>query len=128
MDEGMLKVIKELRHKQREFREKADRIEATIASLEEVFGGQMVLPEVQPVLVQPARTTIYRNKTIGDAAVMYLKSAGAPQKTRDIANALENGGAHSSDMYRAVYNALDGDELAHMVEGKRWALRAWDGN
>jgi hypothetical protein len=27
-----------------------------------------------------------------------------------------------------VYNALDGDELAHMVEGKRWALRAWDGN
>jgi hypothetical protein len=79
-------------------------------------------------VVQPVRSTIYRNKTIGDAAILYLKSVGVPQKTREIADALESGGAHSSDMYRAVYNALDGGDLAHQVDGKRWALQEWDGN
>jgi hypothetical protein len=132
MDEGMLKLIKELRQKEREFRAKADKIETTIKSLQEVFGAQMSLPETEEIgkvtfvpLVQP---NLYRGKTIAEAAVMHLKSVGVPQKTREVADGLEAGGAHSSDMYRAVYNALDSSELAHQVEGKRWALREWEGN
>jgi len=130
MDEGMLKVIKDLRQKEREFRAKADRIEATIKSLQEVFGPQMAFPETEPVtlFVPQVQPGIYRGKTIVEAAIMHLRSVGVPQKTREVANALEAGGATSSDMYRAVYNALDSSESAHQVDGKKWALREWEGN
>ncbi len=127
MDEGMYKVLKDLHLKEREFRAKADKIQATIKSLREVFGEQLSLPETEAVSVAPAVVTnVYRGKTLAEASVLYLKSAGTPQKTREIANALEAGGAQSSDMYRGVYNALDSSELVHQVEGKRWALREWE--
>jgi hypothetical protein len=127
VDESISKVIKDLRTKQRELKEKVERIEATILSLQEVFGGQMVLPAAGSITQTnpPASKGSYAGMPIGQASIRLLKSAGAPKKTREIADALEQGGLHSSDMYRAVYNALDSNEEAEMLEGKRWGLKEW---
>jgi hypothetical protein len=127
MDEIITKVIKDLRGKQRELREKADKIDDTILSLQELFGGQLVLPEVSATIQTNELSSrgIYRGLAIGQAAIRFLKSEGAPKKTREIADALEVGGVKSSDMYRAVYNALDTNDEAVMVEGKMWALKEW---
>lgn len=128
MDASINKVIRDLQAKQREFREKIDKIESTIRSLQEVFGEQqMVLPVAEPIpQTETPRMGIYVGLSIGVAAIKFLRSTGSPQKTREIANALEQGGVKSTDIYRAVYNALNTNEEVVMVEGKRWALAEWE--
>jgi len=126
MDENIAKIIADLRDKQRELKEKVEKIESAILSLQELFGENVVSLDAGSTEYAhlPAKG-IYTGLTIGQAAIKYLQSVGKPIKTRPIAVALEQGGGKSSDMYRAVYNALDLNEDVEMVEGKRWALKAW---
>jgi hypothetical protein len=127
MDQEISKVIKQLQDKHKEFIDKARKIETTIASLQDVFGEQMVIPEVLPVVSPhpPASDGRFSGMGIGGAAVAFLESVGSPQKTRVIANELEAGGVKSSDMYRAIYNALDGRDDVYINETKRWGLKKW---
>lgn len=128
MDQGITKVIKQLREKRADFLNKAKKIEETIVSLTEVFSGEdesangSTAVTTPPVLISPRE---YAGMLIGSAAVAFLGKAGTPQKTRVIADALEAGGLRSADMYRAVYNALDTGDAAEQDEEKRWRLRVW---
>jgi hypothetical protein len=127
MDQGISKVIKQLQDKHREFIDKARKIEATIASLQDVFGEQMVIPEALPrelPTVVPINGP-YVGMGIGDAAVSYLASVGLPQKTRTIALELEAGGIKSTDTYRAIYNALGNRDNVYLDETKKWGLKKW---
>ncbi|MGD0369583.1 MAG: hypothetical protein ABSA94_19195 [Acidobacteriaceae bacterium] len=128
MDQGITKVIKQLREKRADFLNKAKKIEETIVSLTEVFSGEDesanggTAVTTPPVPISPRE---YAGMLIGSAAVAFLSKAGTPQKTRLIADALEAGGLKSADMYRAVYNALDTGDAAEQDEEKRWRLRVW---
>ena len=127
MDETIAKVISDLRNKQRELREKADKIETTIISLRDLFNDQLTLPEIGGAVESPvsAPRPTHPAVSIGQASVEVLRMARSPLKTREIANALESQGFLSSDMYRAVFNALDSLEEVVKAEGKRWALKEW---
>jgi hypothetical protein len=128
MDDGIIKVIKQLQDKRRELLDKADKVGATITSLQEVFSDQLTLPEVLPALAltEPRRSVgEYAGMTIGDAGIAYLRKAGAPTKTRVIANALEARGLRSKDMYRALYNALDNRKDVRLNAHKQWQLVEW---
>lgn len=139
MEDYISKAINKLRQVRDEHLESAKKAEKAIAALEE-YGdnGSRVTPAaddagpVQGVIsVAAPRTHLvgrYAGKTVAEAAVEFLRSLGTPQKTRTIANALEMGGLQSSDMYRAVFNALDVNAMTVKSEGKRWALREWSGN
>ncbi len=65
--------------------------------------------------------------SIAQAAIKYLETVGKPQKTRIIADAVEKGGAQSTNIYRAVYNGLlQQDKLAYLdKESSKWGLRTW---
>jgi hypothetical protein len=67
----------------------------------------------------------YAGMRIGEASMAFLVQAGSPQKTRTIANALEQGGIKSTDIYRAVYNALDNNDELELDDMKRWRLKKW---
>lgn len=126
MDKNISQVVKSLREKQREFQAKADKIEATIASIQEVFSEQLALPDLLPPVEasKPATNGPYSGMSIASASFEYLKNAGAPQKTRAIAEALQQAGIQSSDLYRAVYNALNRNDEVHIADSL-WRLRQW---
>jgi hypothetical protein len=74
-------------------------------------------------------SSIYKDMTIGDAAVHFLRFSSIHKKTREIAAGLIQGGigSDSKNMYRAVYNALtlraareDSDVIKH---GNEWEFR-----
>jgi hypothetical protein len=126
MDKTISHVIRELRDKRQELLLKAEKIEVTINSLLDVFPEQVVIPGTLTPTVSstPTRPAApYRNLRIEEASIVYLKRAGMPLKTRAIADELIAGGKKSSDMYRAVYNALDKSEEVEMDADKRWKLR-----
>jgi len=131
MDEGIFKVIKQLQERQRELLAKAEKIGATITSLKEVFGDQLVLSEMLlPAPAPPATSQApageYAGMTIGEAGIAYLRKGGTPRKTRIIADALEAAGLHSTDMYRALYTALSNrEEDVRLNRHKQWELLEW---
>jgi len=137
MEENISNALNSLRSLREDYLAKARKIESLMSDLEGIVKDMSerrpgeplvapIAPQVRRVpLPPPPRNGAYAGKTIGEAAVEFLRSVGSPQKTRTIATALENGGIHSSDMYRAVFNALDGNDMALKAIGKRWALKEW---
>src|SRR6266542_1019002 len=91
------------------------RLDAAIAAIEEFVGtGVEADTAPPPAPVQPDKISVgpsreYRGMTIAAATIKFLKSVGAPQPTRTIADALRLGGigSDSRNMYRTVYNTLN---------------------
>ena len=72
---------------------------------------------------------IYADMTIAGAAMHFLKSAGKPQGTIGIVQALKRGGTKtaSKNLYRTVYNSLNtkvDKGLITKARGK-WGLAEW---
>lgn len=141
MDSDILLAITKMRAKRKRLLELADKLSATITSLEEIFGeaadnGETMSlfeesgdagdePSHSPTLQNSNIPGPYAGMTIHDAAIKVLRAFGTPLKTRFIADELTNGGLTSSGMYRAVYNSLSLSEQAKLHD-KQWQLRTWE--
>ncbi len=107
------------------------KLDSAIAAIEEIVGGDSDTAAVQPKMGWvPATTREYLGMTIAEATMKFLKTAGKPQLTGDIARALKGGGigSNSKNMYRTVYNTLNNRMDKHQditKEGAKWGLSEW---
>jgi hypothetical protein len=70
----------------------------------------------------------YANMTLVEASIHFLKGAGKPQKTADIAAALRRGGtsSKSKNLYRTLYNVLNNRLDKELTKDKgKWGLAEW---
>lgn len=95
-----------------------DKLNLAIAAIQDISGDE---PRSKP------QTGEYRGMTIAAATIQFLKRAGEPQLTADIAAALKAGGlgSNSKSLYRTIYNTL----VARMKQqkditkaGSKWTL------
>jgi hypothetical protein len=74
----------------------------------------------------------YRDMTIGDAAVHFLRTQGRPQKLTYIVSALKAGGirSESKNLYTTAYNTLTARAKRPNTDvvkvGTRWGLKEWN--
>jgi len=109
------------------------KLDTAIAAIEEIVGSDgndTAMPSQSKLGWTPATTREYRGMTIADATIKFLKLAGKPQLTADIAGALKAGGigSASKNMYRTVYNTLNSrlDKQQDITkEGAKWGLSEW---
>jgi hypothetical protein len=117
-------------------RKRRAKIDALISAIEEFDddgSSHDDAPDPAPNHSKPTYiglTREYRGMTIAAATVKFLRAAGTPQLTGDIARALKNGGigSNSKNMYRTVYNTLNNRMDKHqdiMKEGGKWGLAEW---
>lgn len=108
------------------------KLDAAIAAIQDFAGNDGIegasSPEAPKITLGLSRE--YRGMTIAAATIKFLKKAGEPQSTRDIADALRLGGlgSNSKNMYRTVYNTLNNRLDKHqdiMKEGAKWGLPEW---
>jgi hypothetical protein len=104
------------------------KLDAAIAAIGELAGNDNGEPPLK--ISFPPVTREYRGMTIADATIKFLKTAGKPQLTGDIARALRLGGigSASKNMYRTVYNTLNNRLDKHQditKEGAKWGLSEW---
>ena len=108
------------------------RLDAAITAIQDFVGkngSDTDLPQQSKTIVV-AVSREYRGMTIADATIKFLKMAGKPQLTGDIARALKSGGigSFSKNMYRTVYNTLNNRMDKHQditKDGAKWGLSEW---
>ncbi len=116
-------------------RKEHEKIERAIKSLEDVIAGmgepgkQMALPAINTTgVVQVASSSRYKNLTIGEAAVRFLRDRGEWRKTGDIIDGLRAGWweTESKNAYKMLYNILT-QRLDNDVakKGPMWGLKEW---
>ena len=110
------------------------KLDAAISAIEGLIGELGTPPASprfdEPAHVQETRQLPYANMTIADAAIQFLRSTKKPQKTADIADALQRGGIRSNakDMYRTVYGTINNryDKGKDFTKsGAKWGLTEW---
>ncbi len=109
------------------------KLDTAILAIEEIAGSDgndTAVPSHPKLGSMPTTTREYRGMTIADAAIKFLKTAGSPQLTGTIAEALRLGGinSNSKSMYRTLYNTLNTRRDKHQdvtKEGAKWGLAEW---
>jgi hypothetical protein len=106
-----------------------DKLDAAISAIQEFVGNGTPTPSA-PIKSTVTVSREYRGMTIADAAIKFLKTAGSPQSTGIIAEALRLGGinSNSKSMYRTLYNTLNSRMDKHQditKEGAKWGLSEW---
>ena len=125
VDQDIIQILSKLQEKKRSLLDKIDRLDRVISDFEEVFGDrQLVIPQTVPEMQisSPVVNGPYTGMTIRDAAIKYLRLIGTPQKTGAIVKALQDGGARSSNLYRAIYNCLRICDEVTLTEDKKWKI------
>jgi hypothetical protein len=120
---------------------KRDKLNATIAALEEQMGVTKEEPQrlsrestQSPTEPSVATSNEYSKMTMKGASVSHLKKVGAAQTTRQLTDAITAGGlrSESASLYRTLYNVLNVDserENGLIVKiGSSWGLREWPSN
>lgn len=115
-----------------DLRSQRAKIDGLIAAIEETLG--QTESRTQDVPENGAsghrRRGPYSGMTIAAAAIQFLRSAGKPQRTAQVMNALRDGGLKSSSksLYRTIYSTLD----SHVDKGSitksegKWGLPEWE--
>jgi hypothetical protein len=114
-------------------RERRAKIDALIGAIEEFDDDGSSRDTPAPAQEKPVSTGLtreYRGMTIAAATLKFLRGAGEPQRTGDIARALKLGGlgSNSKNMYRTIYNTLNNRREKHediVKVGPKWGLSEW---
>jgi hypothetical protein len=108
-----------------------DRLNQAIAAIEQILGELEPRASVARSMPSLALSTVYRNMTIGDAAVHFIRSQGKPQRVRNIVEGLHAGGisSKSKKLYTTTYNVLADRAKKTSPDivkiGNAWGLPEW---
>jgi hypothetical protein len=111
-----------------DLREKRSGLDAAIAAIEKMLG---LACETSVGGSKAVETAVSEDSFLGMstplAAERYLRLAKKPKTTAEIAEALQNGGIHSTseNFVNTVYTALSRNDKVIRLGRGRWSLREW---
>ena len=121
-------VLDDLIQRRNNLVEQISVIDAAIKGLEAVYGRVEVAAAPTGALSLMQRAQLRQSATVAEAAERFLEQAGRPQKTEEIANALQSIGLLSATKNpgNVVFSSMSRKSEFVRVSRGVWALTKWN--